>query len=202
MIRVTSMMLAPTTLPTDMDACFLTMDVMAVTSSGRDVPRATIVTAMIASDTPSILAISVPLLTNRLDPMTIHTAPTAIIPICMSISFLVTCGLSLSSKSGCDFAERIFSSMNRTKITSSTAAPIMDTDPPSEKMNRAAMLTSRSIPLGAKSFLLTDIGMKTRLNAMISAVLQMTEPMPLPIAMDTFPSDCSTALAAPETRMA
>ena len=45
-ITVTSMMFAPRMLPTDIDVCFFTIAVIAVTSSGSDVPIATIVTAI------------------------------------------------------------------------------------------------------------------------------------------------------------
>ena len=58
------MTLAPMTLPTDMDDCFLMRDVTAVTSSGREVPMATMVTPMMASDTPQDAAMRLPLLTS------------------------------------------------------------------------------------------------------------------------------------------
>ena len=46
-IMVRSRMFAPRMLPTDRADCFLTMAVTVVTSSGRDVPIATMVTPMI-----------------------------------------------------------------------------------------------------------------------------------------------------------
>ena len=48
---VMSMMFAPRMLPTDIEDCFLTIAVIAVTSSGSDVPMATMVTAMMRSET-------------------------------------------------------------------------------------------------------------------------------------------------------
>ena len=61
--RDMSMMLAPMILPTDRPDSFLTMEVMVVTSSGREVPTAMRVTAMRRSGTPRRAAISLPLLT-------------------------------------------------------------------------------------------------------------------------------------------
>ena len=67
--------LAPTTLPNDRSLWPLMSEVMAVTSSGRDVPSATKVSAITLSGTPKAWAIRVPLSTSRLAPMAISTAP-------------------------------------------------------------------------------------------------------------------------------
>ena len=64
MMSVVSITFAPITFPTDIDDCFLMTAVIAVTSSGRDVPIATIVTPMIASETPHEAAMSLPLFTR------------------------------------------------------------------------------------------------------------------------------------------
>ena len=64
-IRVKSKILAPRILPTDSDDCFLTIAVTVVTSSGREVPIATIVIAIIFSGTPSYVAKAVPLSTKN-----------------------------------------------------------------------------------------------------------------------------------------
>ena len=59
-IMVRSMTLAPMMLPTDMEASFLAMAVRVVTSSGSEVPMATIVTPMMLEGTPSSSASSLP----------------------------------------------------------------------------------------------------------------------------------------------
>ena len=54
------MTLAPIMLPTDMEASFLAMAVRVVTSSGKEVPMATMVTPMMLAGTPSSSASSLP----------------------------------------------------------------------------------------------------------------------------------------------
>ena len=66
---------APTMLPRDRSLQPLTNEVMAVTSSGREVPSATKVSAMTDSGTPSACAMRVPLSTSRFAPSAISTAP-------------------------------------------------------------------------------------------------------------------------------
>ena len=67
---------APTMLPRDRALWPFTREVMAVTSSGRLVPRATKVRAMTDSGTPIAWAIRVPLLTSRFAPTAMRAAPT------------------------------------------------------------------------------------------------------------------------------
>ena len=67
---------APMILPTDSEPWPFTREVMAVTSSGRLVPRATKVRAMTVSGTPSSLAMMVPLSTSRFAPTAMTAAPT------------------------------------------------------------------------------------------------------------------------------
>ena len=67
---------APITLPSDKAPCPLTREVIAVTNSGSDVPRATKVSAITDAGTPRAVAIIVPLSTKRLAPIAIHAAPT------------------------------------------------------------------------------------------------------------------------------
>ena len=57
--------LAPITLPSDKEPCPFAREVMAVTSSGSEVPRATKVRAITDSGTPIAVAISVPLSTRK-----------------------------------------------------------------------------------------------------------------------------------------
>ena len=59
-IMVRSMTLAPMMFPTDMEASFLAMAVRVVTSSGREVPMATMVTPMMLAGTPISRASSLP----------------------------------------------------------------------------------------------------------------------------------------------
>ena len=66
---------APTMLPRDRALWPFTREVMAVTSSGREVPRATKVRAMTDSGTPSPWAMRVPLFTSRLAPTAMKAAP-------------------------------------------------------------------------------------------------------------------------------
>ena len=67
---------APMMLPSERALCPLMRAVMAVTSSGREVPRATMVRPMTEDGTPSASAIRVPLFTSRFAPKAISTAPT------------------------------------------------------------------------------------------------------------------------------
>ena len=65
------------TLPRDSAPCPLTREVMAVTSSGSEVPRATTVRAMTDSGTPRPAAITTPLSTIRLAPTAMRAADSA-----------------------------------------------------------------------------------------------------------------------------
>ena len=79
---------APIMLPSDRELWPLISDVTAVTNSGKDVPRATIVRPIIASLMPKNLAITVALSTSKRAPTAINTAPTAIIIISLTRPFL------------------------------------------------------------------------------------------------------------------
>ena len=96
-ITVTSMMFAPRMLPTDIDVCFFTIAVIAVTSSGSDVPIATIVTAITRSDTPRIFASSVPLSTSSREPTTRHAAPSTKMPTFFQSVFLLLSTVTASA---------------------------------------------------------------------------------------------------------
>ena len=67
--------LAPITLPSESALCPLTSAVMAVASSGSEVPSATKVSAMTLSGTPSASASTVPWSTSRSAPRAIAAAP-------------------------------------------------------------------------------------------------------------------------------
>ena len=67
--------LAPITFPRERAPCPFTREVMAVTSSGREVPRATKVSAITDSGTPIAWAIRVPLSTSSLAPTAMSIAP-------------------------------------------------------------------------------------------------------------------------------
>ena len=86
----------------------------------------------------------------------------------------------------------MFSTMYKAKMSSSTRAPIIEKEPLSEKAKSAATAASSRAALGAKSLRLTAMGIKIMLMAKIMAVLQMTEPMPLPMAMPTL--SCEAAM--------
>ena len=75
-IIVKSMMFAPIILPIDKSDCFFMIAVTVVTSSGKEVPTAIIVTPIIASETPIRCAMIVPSSTRRSAPITIPAAPT------------------------------------------------------------------------------------------------------------------------------
>ena len=85
-------------------------------------------------------------------------------------------------------------------MASGTAAPPIEKEPSSENANSAASAMMRSPAFGAKSFRFTAIGIKIRLIARIIAVLHITEPMPLPIAIPTLSCDAATQSKAPEAR--
>ena len=100
MMSVVSMTFAPITFPTDIDACLLTIAEIAVTSSGSDVPIATIVTPIIASETPHAAAILLPLLTRSCEPMTIPAAPPITRRMLSVTDFLSVFGLSVPLSDG------------------------------------------------------------------------------------------------------
>ena len=68
-------MLAPMIFPMDKLDSFLRIAVSVVTSSGREVPTATSVTAIIRSSTPNAVAIALPPSTRNSEPITIAAAP-------------------------------------------------------------------------------------------------------------------------------
>ena len=69
-------MLLPMMLPTRSSVSFFLAALIVVMSSGREVPRATMVRAMIRSDTPTDLAIKEAELTTSSAPPTTPTRPT------------------------------------------------------------------------------------------------------------------------------
>ena len=73
--------------PTEREDCFLIIAVTVVTSSGSEVPTATIVAEITASDTPLTVAISVAELTRKSAPITIPAAPTINLKILIGISY-------------------------------------------------------------------------------------------------------------------
>ena len=95
---------APMTLPSESAPWPLARLVMAVISSGRLVPRATIVSPITLSGTPSAAAIFVPLSTRKRAPIAMAAAPTTR----ASRSFQSGCSplssaASSSASSGCFF---------------------------------------------------------------------------------------------------
>ena len=103
-IRDKSMMFAPMMLPTDKSAFFLTIDVIAVTNSGSDVPTARIVTPIMPSGTFNARASSAPLSLISCAPQKIAAAPTTnntmflpmsffsiTMPVFLSVIFLSSC---------------------------------------------------------------------------------------------------------------
>ena len=149
---VISMIFAPRMLPTDIDDCFLTMAVMAVTSSGSEVPMATIVTAMMRSDTPSSWARTVPLSTSRFEPTTRHAAPTA-----NSTRFFrsalrllsTTAAPSVCSSAESFFALRMFSMMNATNSASTIRLSGRLSTPSRHKSQSTSVLTTIKTPFTA-----------------------------------------------------
>ena len=125
-IRVKSKILAPRILPTDSDDCFLTIAVTVVTSSGREVPTATIVIPIILSLTCINLASALALSTSSCAPPTIPATPSTNLMIFVTITFPV--GLILVSSSAfvvlSSFfvfnAERTFSKIKTTKAAKRT----------------------------------------------------------------------------------
>ena len=67
--------LAPQIFPTESEPCPLISEVIAVTSSGSDVPSAIKVRAITVSGTPSASAIIIPLSTRKSAPKAMHVAP-------------------------------------------------------------------------------------------------------------------------------
>ena len=89
---------APRIFPKEREACPLRREEMAVTSSGRDVPKAMNVRAITDSGTPSPVAMILPLSTRRFAPTAITAAPTIRRRISFHIGFPSTSfSISLSS---------------------------------------------------------------------------------------------------------
>src|SRR5690606_34926388 len=89
-------MLLPTTLPTAISRCPLILATTEVTTSGSEVPAATMVNPITASLTPQAVAISTALCTSQRAPHTSNARP----PITISIFFQTGTGsLSISSTS-------------------------------------------------------------------------------------------------------
>ena len=103
-MRVKSMIFAPIMLPMESSDCFLATAVRVVTSSGKDVPIAIMVTPIIASDTPKWRAITVPSSTSKSAPTTTAAAPIKNLTILSAICFPVCSVFSTSPES----AERDF----------------------------------------------------------------------------------------------
>ena len=178
-------------LPTDIDDCFLTMAVMAVTSSGSEVPMATIVTAMMRSDTPSIWARTVPLSTSRFEPTTRHAAPrTNSARFFRSALRLLstTAAPSVCSSTESFFALRIFSMMNATNSASTIRLSGRLSTPSRHKSQSTSVLTTIRTPFTANWLIRMATGRKMSEMAMIMPVLAVTEPMALPIAISVLPS--------------
>ena len=72
--RTTLKKFAPTMFPSDKLLCPLIIEVMAVDSSGKDVPSANIVIPITDSGTPNLCAIKVPFSTNTFDTYAIVAA--------------------------------------------------------------------------------------------------------------------------------
>lgn len=154
-------------------------------------PIAIIVTPIIASDTPHDAAISLPLFTSNCEPATMPAAPTTTRSMLVMTDFLSLAGRSSSLAAASSLAERIFSIIYSANMNIMTAAPTVVNAPPSEQANSATTAATSSSDLGANSRRLMASGMNIMLIASIIAVLHMTEPMPLPMAMPTLPCDAA-----------
>ena len=202
MINVRSMILAPMIFPTPSDDCFLITAVMVVTSSGRDVPIAMIVTEITLSLMPKDVAIMLPLSTNRSAPKTIASAPSMNFNIFEKITaFVFDSGPSFSSLPPLTAftAARILSTKAITKIMSRSmlvTVPIPSIFPafaklPTTTITMAAPSIRRDFSI--YSFLFIIEGMQIMPMAIIRPVLAVTLPMALPIAISTLPSCAAMA---------
>ncbi|UKI21077.1 MAG: hypothetical protein L6V83_05795 [Christensenella sp.] len=96
---------------------------------------------------------------------------------------------SSASAFACFFALIRFSTMNATKnISTITAFHQVNSPPIALNPQSTEMVAMRMIAFAIKSFLLKDGAINTSENAMISAILQLTEPTALPIAIAACPS--------------
>ena len=119
---VRSKIFAPRMLPTDRADCFLMMAVTVVTSSGRDVPMATMVTPMIRSETPARRARALALSTSRSAPSTTAAAPRENLTHWKNtarLRGLVRSGPRSPPQCMARFAPRMFSYVKTAKIASS-----------------------------------------------------------------------------------
>ena len=103
--------LAPITLPSEREPWPFASEVIAVTSSGREVPSATKVRAMTDSGTPSACAIRVPLSTSRFAPTAIRAAPRMSRPISLAKDISFSGSSSSSSGAGAFFIANTLQTM-------------------------------------------------------------------------------------------
>ena len=89
-IKVRSMIFAPMMLPAESEPCFFAMAVSVVTSSGRDVPMAMMVTEMTRSETPHMEASAEPLSTRSCAPAPVPPAPMRNLTTLVMTAFFVT----------------------------------------------------------------------------------------------------------------
>ena len=141
------MRLAPIMFPTDRDDCFLTMAVTVVTSSGREVPIATMVAEMTAWETPLTTASSVAESTRNSAPNTIPAAPRINLATLIGISFL-TSGI-FSQATDSFFAPRTLSIMATAKMGRSRILPQREKPLPKEARYKIVVAASRRIDFSA-----------------------------------------------------
>ena len=87
-------MFEPTTLPTAISVCLRIVATIEVASSGSEVPTATMVRPITASDMPKVRAIRVALSTRSRAPITSRTSPARVMPQACH------CGIGRASISG------------------------------------------------------------------------------------------------------
>ena len=163
---------------------------MAVTSSGSDVPMATIVMAITRSETPIICASFVPLSTRRSEPTTRHTAPTT-----NKMMFFTMVFLPLSTSTVSDvpaavssLALRTFSKMNSANRIRTRRLSSMLRLPFRHSTHKSTQLAIIKRPFGANCPRLMTAGRKMTDSAIMRPVFAVTDPMALPMAISVLPS--------------
>ena len=193
-----SIMFAPMILPTERELCFLAIAVTVVTSSGKEVPMATMVSETMRSGTPRMSdAMIVPLSTKRREPITMPAAPTTKSRIFLMILLRSVGAFSTVPEPSSLRASETFSKIKTMNSTIIAAAPMTVSSPLSDSAHRRTIEPMKITDLGRYLRRSITAGINKMEIMRIMPVLAVTEPIALPTAISTAPL---AAAASPDAR--
>ena len=179
-------------LPTESEDSFLRMAVRVVTNSGRDVPMAIIVAAMMESGTPIICASAEPLSMSSCAPSTMAAAPSTKPNRFWTTVLAVSSGRSSEASVPCSRLPAIrLSARNATKNSRMTTLCKTESWPLRVNANSTAIAASSKPALKPNCLRVIRQGMQTSDRHMIRPTLAVTEPTALPTAISALPSSAA-----------